>query len=432
MFYLLYNILAIILFPVYIMVYVYRLICGKDTLSSIASRLVLTNVSRPAGKVVWLHAASVGESMVALTVIEGLSKKDKDLSFLITTGTLSSAQIISKFISKWQTKKWKAKNCYHHFTPNDNIICAKLFLYKWKPDLALFIESEIWPCITRETSRYCPVLLINARLSDTSYRRWQKFSGIFSNISKNFSEIFTQSDSDEEKYKNLGAFKVKSLGNLKFSNKELEINKQDLSSIKKIINKRSVFAAASTHVEDEEVIVAAISKLLRKKASFFSVIIVRHPERRKEVTSLCDYYNLKYSLRSEKLVPDENDDVYIVDTFGELGTFFSLAGVVFVGGSFKRGGHNLLEPAYFNCAILVGPDMTNFQNITDDMIAHDAAVQFKDNKDLEDRLNQLLSQKGESARKKLADNALKYVKSRQEVLKSYLEAIDKYINAKLG
>lgn len=418
MFYLLYNVLTIILLPIYLVIYGYRFAVGKDNIQSIKGRFALTKETRPEGKLIWLHAASVGESMVALTIIEALEKKHNNLNFLITTGTISSAKIIAK---------WKTKNCHHQFTPNDNLISMGIFLRKWNPDLALFIESELWPCMLKETANNCPVLLINARLSDRSYARWQKFNGIFASITDNLSGVLAQSKLDMQKYKDLGAQNVKNFGNLKFSNKELAVNEKDLKAIAKITNNKPVFVAASTHREDEEITVAIIRKLLNEKIRFFSTIVLRHPERRKEVIGLCEYYKLKYSLRSEQSLPNQDDDVYIVDTFGELGTFYSLSDIAFVGGSFKRGGHNLLEPAYFNCAIFVGPDMSNFQNITDDMVSHNAAIQMQNNKDIEEQLRIFLAKGGAQQRQNLANNALKYVKDRQEVLAGYIEAIEKYI-----
>lgn len=418
MFYFVYSFLSIILLPLYILVYGYRLFCGKETVRSIASRLVFNDYTRPQGQLVWLHAASVGESMVALTLIEGLNKANKNLNFLITTGTLSSAKIISK---------WKSQHCYHQFTPNDNIIFLRRFLKQWQPDLALLIESELWPCMLTETAKTCPVLLTNARLSDNSFLRWKRFNKIFTAITNNISAIFTQSKLDMEKYQELGADNVKNFGNLKFSNKELEVNKIVLQSVEANVGNNPVFIVASTHKEDEEVIIAIIRKLLDEKIKFLSVIVLRHPERRADVIKLCEYYNLKYSLRSKHSKPSKNDDIYIVDTFGELGTFYSLSDIAFVGGSFKRGGHNLLEPAYFNCAIIVGPDMSNFQNITDDMTSQEAAIQLHNNQEIENQLRVFLTKNGANERKKLANNALRYVQNRQEILKNYIDAIGGYI-----
>lgn len=429
MIYLIYNIISILAFPLYLLIYVYRFVIGKETTDSIAERLVINTSNRPEGRLLWLHAASVGEAMVAQTVIKAIAKRHKDMNFLLTTGTLSSAIIVSK---------WHINNLYHQYTPNDNILLMNLFLNKWQPQMAIFIESELWPCMLHESARHCPVILINARLSDRSFARWQKYNFVFSSLTKNISLVLAQSEIDLQKYLQLGVSDAQNFGNLKFSNEELAVNLEDVSRIKKIIGSnlpsgsgpRSIFVAASTHLEDEEVVAEVTKRLLAKKLDFFTIIVLRHPERRSEIMTLCDYNQLRYSLRSKHKLPHHEDDIFIVDTFGELGTFYTLADVVLVGGSFKHGGHNLVEPAYFDCAILVGPDMSNFQSITNEMVAKRAALQLKSMASLEDQLKLLLSKDGEKLRKELSANAHAFVRSRKEIITSYLDKIDEFITGK--
>lgn len=418
MFYFIYIILSTLLLPLYLVVYTYRLFIGKDNIRSIAQRLVITSHKKSQGRLIWLHAASVGESTSAKTIIQQLSDKHTNIKFLLTTGTLSSAQIVSK---------WKIRNLYHQYTPNDNILLINRFLNKCQPDLAIFIESELWPCMLRQTSNRCAVLLINARLSERSFFRWKKYNSIFRDIMQGVTLVLAQSVVDMKKYKELGIEKVYNYGNLKFSNDKLVVNKNTLKKFKKIIADTPIIVAASTHIEDEEVILPIVNNLLLKENIFFTVIVIRHPERRKEVISLCNYYKLQYSLKSKTPFPKKGDNVFIVDSFGELGTFYSLADIAIIGGSFKRGGHNLVEAAYFNCAIIVGPDMSHYHNITNEMINKKAVLQLANKKEIQDKLELLINQEGKQLRNELANNALKYVDPRKKVITKYISKIDEFL-----
>lgn len=410
-----YCVISTLLLPVYLLVMIVRIFMGKDELRSIVERLCLASHKRPKGKLIWLHAASVGESMVALTMIKAMQKKYPRANFLITTGTLASAKIIHQAAPK---------KCAHQFTPIDTFPTVELFLIRWQPDISIFIESEIWPCLLMRASRRSKMLLVNARLSNRSYRRWTYATSIFKILAAYFDHILTQSGLDAKKFTNLGARNVKELGNLKFSNKELDVNKDMVKEMKKFTGKKKILVAASTHAEDEEIVFITIRKLLNSNVDFFPVIIVRHPERRNEITTLCKYYKLQYSLRSSCELPKEGDDIFIVDSFGELGTFYELADVTFVGGSFKRGGHNLVEPAYFNCAIIVGPDMSHYQEITEEMLKQKAALQIDDCSELEQQLKKLLDSKNDKERKALAKNATKYVENREKVIEKYMDYVD--------
>lgn len=418
MFYIFYNIASLILFPLHLVVMLIRIFLRKEKISSMKQRFVISSKKRPTGTLIWLHAASVGESMVALTLIKALNKSYHGVSFLLTSGTLSSASII---------KKWQPDNCIHQYTPIDNPLIVKIFLNKWKPDLSIFIESELWPSLIQQASKLCKVILVNARLSDKSYFKWQKIRNIFGDIVNHFSIVLAQSSFDADKFRKLGIApeKVLDLGNLKFSNEELKVNKHNLQELKAFAGERKVFVAASTHAEDEDIVIAAIKKLYRAKIKFFPVIVLRHPERREEIASLCKYYNLQYSFRSQKKVPDKKDQIYIIDSFGELGTFYSLADIAFVGGSFKRGGHNLVEPAYFDCPIIIGPDMTNFYEIATEMLEAKAAIQVQDQKELEEKIVFLFGDDGRILSKNLRKNALEYVKDRQEIIDQYVNEITK-------
>lgn len=411
--YYLYIVLTIIILPLYIILLFARLMSGKETFKSIVDRFALGSYIKGDKEVIWLHGASVGESMAALTLIETINSKNKNYNILVTTGTIAAANIL---------KKWLPSNAVHKFVPIDNYFLVKYFLHKIKPSKAIFIESELWPCLVIEASKYCKTYLVNARLSDKSYRLWKKYSFLFKIITNNYDLIIAQSERDKEKYITASAStKVINLGNLKFSNKELEADLKYAEHFKNAMNNKHIFVAASTHFADEEVVVRAITNLKSKNTNLFSVIILRHPNRLSELTNICNKFGLTYSVKSEQNMPDFTKDVFIVNTFGELGTFYYMADIVFVGGSFKKGGHNLLEPAYFNCAIIVGPDMSHFMDITKTMLAQKAILQIENYEQLANKIVWLIEHKDECLR--MASLASMYRESMKEVKENYYMTI---------
>lgn len=413
----LYNILSLIAIPVYLLIFVIRLIKKKDNMSSIMQRLGYNKSKRPEGKLIWMHAASVGEAMVAITLVNALNKKHAKINFLITTGTLSSAKILNK---------WLPANAYHQFTPIDSWFVVRKFLKYWQPYFGIFIESELWPCLISESAKKCDLILANARLSDKSFNNWQKRKWLFAAIVNQFKSVIVQSQADLHKYHDLGIKKAINLGNLKFANKELDVQAEKLSEFRNVLNGQKIFVASSTHAEDEEVLLNIIKRFKAKNINYYPIIILRHPERRKELTDQCNSLALTYSLHSQSKLPLLSDDLYIVDSFGELGLFYKLANVTFVGGSFSHGGHNLLEPAYFDNVILLGPDMSNFKNIANDMISSSAAIQIKNADELASKMQFFLDNKNMEQAKEFARNALNFVDNHNNRLDDYLSEIDKY------
>lgn len=380
----------------------------------IKERLGFFTKKRPQCPLIWLHAASVGESMIAITLVNAISNKHPGYQFLVTTATLSSANILDKSLPN---------NAIHHFVPLDNIFIVKKFLEYWQPSLGIFVESELWPCLVTSSAARFNILLVNARLSDNSYKNWQKMAWFFAFITDRFNKVLVQSDTDLEKYKHLGSKKAVKIGNLKFANKELKVDQEQLVALKNKFNNKKLFVAASTHKEDEDVILKVIYKLKLENIDYFPIVILRHPERVEDVIAECNKMGMSVTSRKNDIFPDLNKDIFIVDTFGELGLFYSLAQIVFVGGSFKRGGHNLLEPAYFGKVILLGPDMSNFQNIADEMIKKEAAIQVKDINELEEKMKYFLSDQSTNIATKLSQNALGYVENKEKVIENYLKEI---------
>ncbi len=413
-----YNVINILLLPLYMVLIFIRILKAKDNWISFKQRLGFTCAQRLPGKLLWIHAASVGESMVAITLIRALSVSYPKYNFLVTTGTLSSAQILEKSLPQ---------NATHQFTPIDNFLVVRKFLNHWKPDLGIFIESELWPCLITEASNKCNLMLVNARLSDKSYKRWQSKKWLFKLIIDSFKKIIVQSKTDLYKYQQLGCSNPINLGNLKFANKELDVNKQKLLSLKNLFGDKKIFVAASTHKEDEDVTLQIITNFKQAKINYFPIIVLRHPERRDELACQCHKLGLKFSIRSSRQLPLLDDDLFIVDSFGELGLFYSLAFIVFVGGSFKRGGHNLVEPAYFDNIILLGPDMSNFQNIAEEMIEKQSAIQIHNAEELALKVKFFLNENNMLEADKYRRNALEFVSDRRETLNNYLREIGRFL-----
>jgi len=405
----LYNLLNLILLPIYLIFLIFRFWNKKENICSLRNRFALAQEKRPKGTLIWLHAASLGEVVIVTTLIKALANKHPEFSFLITTNTLSSGEFI---------KKMNLPKVSHQFVPMDNIIFVHLFLNRWRPNLAIFIESELWPCLITFAAKKCKLLLVGARLSDKSFTRWQNFPKLFRQIIDNFSLIITQSKLDLQKYQKLGTQNVIELSHPKFANSKLPFDQKVSKSLKESLWERTIFVAASTHKADEEVLLNIVTEL--KNEGIYPIIVLRHPERRQELANHCESLGLKFSLRSKQSSPNLSDDLYIVDTFGELGLFYSISDITFMGGSFKHGGHNLLEPAYFHNLIIVGPDMKNSQNITDDMLQEKAIIRVNDQEELLEQII-FLSQNDNI---KMREKAAKFVNDKAGIIDEYLSKIE--------
>jgi len=413
-----YNILSFLLLPFYFIILGLRIIENKESKERLKERFGISSIKRPDGNLIWLHAASMGESLIVITLIENISIKYPKVNFLVTSGTSSSANILQKKLPQ---------NAIHQFLPIDNLIFVRKFFKTWRPDLGIFIESELWPCLISEGAKNCKLLLFNARISDKSFKSWQKFSLLFRSVTMNFSEIIVQSSVDFDKFIALGVSKISNLGNIKFANKKLEVNKIEQETLVKHFVGKQIIVLASTHLEDEEALLKVIRPIKSEYPNCYFILILRHPERNKDVAKICQELNLSFSIRSEVPIPILDDELYIVDKFGELGLFYSIADISFVGGSFKHGGHNLLEPAFFENLILFGPDMSNFFIIAQEMIKNKASIQIKNSDELLEKLQYFLNLSNIETAKVYKKNALEFVIKNQKILLDYLDVLSKYI-----
>jgi 3-deoxy-D-manno-octulosonic-acid transferase len=327
---------------------------GKEDRTRLGERRGESTRGRPVGHLVWLHGASVGEVLSLLPVVEELAAQD--ISVLVTSGTVTSAQVLEHRLPP---------GALHQFVPLDLPHSVERFLQHWRPDLILFAESELWPnLLLAGKRRKIPMLLLNARMSERSFRRWQRFGATAKYLLSLFDKCLTQTSTDAERLMRLGATRVAVTGNLKFDSSAPPAPHMKLSALKALIGSRPVWLAASTHDGEEEAILKTHLSLSAYFPDLLTIIAPRHPERGKAVAALATRAGLQGSLRSAGLVPDSATDIYIADTIGELGMFFRLSPIVFMGGSLvPHGGQNPIEPAKLGCALLHGPHVHNFSEV---------------------------------------------------------------------
>ena len=331
----------------------FRIFKGKEDVLRFKEKFCSFSKKRNAGKLVWFHGASVGEIMSIIPIINKLDNDKSINQILITSSTLSSSKIV---------KKYKFKKVVHQFFPIDHIFFSKIFLNYWKPHVAIFLESEIWPCMFREIKfKKIPLILLNARITKKTFTRWFRFKYYSSSIFKYIDFSYPQNRETQKYLKKLGVKRINSIGNLKFIDNEKE-NIDKKIDIK--FSKYRVCVSASTH-ENEELFAAKTHLLLKQKyKNLITIIIPRHVHRVSKIKNNITELGLKTVNHSENKKSLDDIDIYIVDTFGESKKFYKLATTVFVGGSiFKRGGHNPLEPARYGAKILHGPYIENFTEI---------------------------------------------------------------------
>jgi 3-deoxy-D-manno-octulosonic-acid transferase len=342
-----------------------------------------------------VHAASVGESAAALTFIHHIKKKFPDLNVLITTITVTAADTIKSKIEK-------INNCCHQYVVADNPLWVKRFLDHWKVDVAVFLESEIWPNIIDALhSRNIPIFLLSARLSPKSFRRWSLAKGFFSQVLKKFKAILAQSPLDEERFRHFSPENTTQMDNLKYANPPLSCNEKLREIFSDLCKNKKVLVAASTHEREEEAIIEAHLKL-KKYFDIVTLIIPRHLTRLKKVCEVMRRYGLNFFLRSEiteNNFSQRSAEIYCVDSFGEVGTFFRIADVCFVGGSLVPiGGHNIYEPVALGKPVLHGPFMDNALEIRDFLHSHQVAFEVRSGDEIFEICRKLMADNDELER----------------------------------
>jgi 3-deoxy-D-manno-octulosonic-acid transferase len=396
----------------------YRLKKGKEDAVRLPERRGETAVARPRGPLVWLHGASVGELNAVLPLIERIHSRD--LNVLVTSGTVTSAGLAAKRLPP---------GVIHQFAPLDVPQFAARFLEHWKPDLALFIESDLWPnMIMAASERSVPLILVNGRLSERSFHRWRMLPRTIGTLLRQFDLCLAQSTDDGARYAGLGAPRIATSGNLKLDVPAPAADQQKLALLQEVIGSRPVIAATSTHPGEETVVIDAHRRLKHSFPGLLTLIAPRHPERGQGIADIAKVSGLNAVLRSRDELPRPSTDIYVADTLGELGLIYRLTRIVFVGGSLvTHGGQNPIEAIKLGAAVLHGPHVSNFAEIYSTLDAAGGAEQVGDSSKLTLRVGGWL--KDAAARQAVADKGLKSMEMLTGALERTLAALEPYLMA---
>ena len=415
-----YNTLVRTLYPIVIRRYIEkRKKMGKEDVKRFNERVGRPTKPRPAGRLIWLHGASVGESISMLPLINRLLEIYPDAHVMVTTGTTTSAEVMAKRLPE---------RAFHQYLPIDNPVFAARFIRHWQPTIALWFESEFWPgMLSTIKRRNIPLILINGRISNKSFKRWQQFDFVIKEILDCFTACLGQSEEDAYRLRALGAKDAMCLGNLKYAGLPIPVDEEKKKEIQDEIGERPVWLVSSTHSDEEAKIGRYLKELSAKHEGLLTIIAPRHPTRGGKIRDILqDKYQLKTALRSanEKIQPET--EVYIADTIGEMGIWYELCPIVFIGGSLiPHGGQNFMEPSRCRDAVIVGPHMHNFTDAMNRAKRADGIIQVDETVDLIDMVDQLLSNKELlDAKRSLAYN---WATSEAKVLDGIAEKIQGYM-----
>ena len=355
MFFLYQIIFTLIIFISPILIY-FRILKNKEHKTRYKEKFSITSKKRIKGNLVWFHGASVGEIQSIIPLVENYEKDKTINQILITSSTLSSSKILEKF---------KFKKTIHQFYPLDHIYITSKFLRYWKPNIAIFIESEIWPCMFKELEkRKIPIVLLNARITKKTFDKWMKLKNFTSEIFNKITIAYPQNLETKYFLKKLKTNKVKTIGNLKFIENDNDKFNTISNKLKSQFKTKKIWVASSTHSNEELFCAKTHIQLKKKIKNLVTIIIPRHIHRANKIISELESLNLKVTKHSSKNKNIENTDVYLVDTFGETKKFHKISCSVFLGGSIiKRGGQNPLEAARYGARILHGPNIDNFKDV---------------------------------------------------------------------
>ena len=352
----LYQIIVTIILLFSPIILIFRLIKKKEDKFRFKEKLSVVTKNKTSGNLIWFHGASVGELLSIIPIIKYYEKKKYINQILITSSTVSSSKVLKKF---------KLKKTIHQFYPVDHIYLTNKFLKIWRPRLAIFIESEIWPSMFKSLENSnIPLILLNARLTKKTFDRWMKIKNFAISTFNKIKISFPQNKETKLFLKKINNTNIKDLGNLKFiENKLTKKNKLNKYLVKEL-KKRNIWVASSTHAGEEKFCSQTHIELKKRIKNLTTIIIPRHIHRVDQIVSEIKNLNLKVDLHSSKKSRLNLTDIYIVDTFGDTQDFHKIASSVFLGGSMiKRGGQNPLEAARFGAKILHGPNIDNFKDI---------------------------------------------------------------------
>jgi len=403
--------IILILSPIII---IFRLIKGKEDLKRFKEKLCFFSINKDKGKLIWFHGASVGEIQSIVPLIEKIEKNKNIKKILITSNTLSSSKIVKKF---------KFKKVIHQFFPIDTNYHSNKFINYWKPSVAFFIDSEIWPnMIINLKKKNIPIIILNGRITKKTFERWKFFSN-FSNFIFSKIDLCLSSSKISKFYLNkLGVKNLKYFGNLKFSQSEND-KLYKFNDLKKIISKRKAWCASSTHYNEEKFCGLVHKQLKQKNKNILTIIIPRHIERANKIVQDLNKLNLiTHTSESSKPI-NKNTDVYIVNSYGKTKSIYNICKNVFLGGSLiEHGGQNPLEATRYGCKVLHGPNINNFREIYNYLSSLKLSHKISNKLQTVNMLEKLFTNKNNSRKiqvklKKIGYNILK--RSYKEINKFY-------------
>ncbi|NCC22812.1 MAG: 3-deoxy-D-manno-octulosonic acid transferase [Alphaproteobacteria bacterium] len=399
---------------------------GKEDKTRIGERMGRPSAPRPEGPLVWIHAASVGESQSALILVDALLRKCRTLRILVTTGTVTSAKLMADRLPP---------QAFHQFYPLDHPTWVHDFVSYWHPDVAFWMESELWPNMLAELRRRdIPSVLVNGRLSKRSYRRWRRFRSSIREMLSGFSLLLLQTAEDEYRFRKLGAGNTVVTDNLKYSAMPLPADETSLARLRRHVAGRPVWLYASTHEGEEAMACRIHNRLAEEIPGLLTILVPRHPHRGKAVLDTCLDAILNARRRSEEhSLPLPDDDVYIADTLGELGLFYRLCPMACIGRSFSKdggGGHNPIEAAQLGCAVLHGPNVQNLADIYAEMDNANACIPVSDERHLESELRRLLGEPAYLAEMQKKGEA--FARAKAAIIDRVMDASNQLLAERLG
>jgi 3-deoxy-D-manno-octulosonic-acid transferase len=364
-----YRLVSATMTPMAGLLFAYRTRRGKEQPERISERRGQARVMRPDGALIWLHGASVGELLAIFPLVERL--RTSGFRILVTSGTVTSANMARERLPA---------DVIHQFIPVDAPRFVAEFLDHWQPDLALFAESDLWPnLIIASSARRIPMIIVNGRVSERSFRRWRSFHETAKALLGRFDLCLAQSGLDANRFTQLGAPQVQVTGNLKLDVPAPPIDSDKLNALKTAIGDRPVVAAASTHPGEDIAVIEAHRRLRNAFPNLLTIIAPRHPQRGRSIYDLAERAGQMPVLRSQRQLPDRHTQIYVADTMGELGLIYWLSPIVFVGGSLiEHGGQNPIEAIKLGAAVLHGPHVWNFADIYAALDAARAALEVTD------------------------------------------------------
>jgi 3-deoxy-D-manno-octulosonic-acid transferase len=383
-----YRYLTYLLFPIFIILIYFRSIVKKEDKIRFKEKIFSShfNINKDNNrKLIWFHAASIGECLSILALIDEIQQVNKNVNFLITTVTLSSSKLL-------ENKLKQSKNIVHRFFPLDIENLAEKFLNLWKPDLVCFVDSEIWPnFLFKIKEKKIPLILINARITKKSFNKWKIVLAFAKNVFNNFDTCIAASEESKNNLNKLQVKNLKYIGNLKYTVKNTQGELDD--SNKKILNNFRTWCAASIHSNEEIIILKTHLEIKKKYNNILTIVIPRHIHRSSHLKSLSNKFNLNSQIFNSGDLINPSTEILIINSFGVLSKYFNYCKNVFIGKSLIKklknvSGQNPIEAAKLGCKIFHGPYIYNFQEIYDHLKSFGIVEEVNSELDLAEKITQ--------------------------------------------